>query len=131
MCQFCEACFKYWSHSDAAPVVIHPVVALNARITELSTALHGGEQVLKLPYSRTSPVNGAATGSCDAENYSRQATTEHDKKLHVQAFRNTLLLLVENLLFGLLEIVVGHSHASLSQRQQASLCAYCLDIGSR
>merc|ERR1719234_1065394 len=52
-------------------------------------------------------------------------------RLHVESLRGSLLLPVEHILLGLLEVFLGHLHPPLSESKQASLSADCLDVGSR
>merc|ERR1719234_1119865 len=52
-------------------------------------------------------------------------------KLHVESLRGSLLLPVKHILLGLLEVFLGHLHPPLSEREQTSLSADCLDVGSR
>ena len=49
-------------------------------------------------------------------------------RLHVQALRDTLVLLIEDLFPGFLEICMVDAHTPLTQRQQARLCADGLDV---
>mmetsp|Transcript_23050 Transcript_23050/g.36941 ORF Transcript_23050/g.36941 Transcript_23050/m.36941 type:complete len:416 (+) Transcript_23050:163-1410(+) len=56
------------------------------------------------------------------------ATQMHHSQIHG---RNDAFLLFENdIVFGLIKIVVRHFHSALSQRQQPSLCAHRLEICS-
>ena len=72
----------------------------------------------------------------------RQSTTTISQKkkwqfyglgsgLEVEALGDALLLLVQHLLLGLLEVHMRHAHAPLAQRQQARLRAHRLDVRTR
>merc|ERR1719285_1356216 len=52
-------------------------------------------------------------------------------KLHVESLGGPLLLSVQHILLGLLEVFLGHLHPPLSESKKTSLSTDCLDVGSR
>uniref|UniRef100_A0A0E9WIL2 Uncharacterized protein n=1 Tax=Anguilla anguilla TaxID=7936 RepID=A0A0E9WIL2_ANGAN len=50
-------------------------------------------------------------------------------ELEVKPLRRPLLLLVQHVLFALLEVLVGHFHPAFSQSHKPRLCADGLDVG--
>ena len=77
-------------------------------------------------------LGGAACQAVTSDNADdRQITTAAvDCCLHIQTLRNSFLLLVQHLFFGLLEVSMCHPHATFSKRQQSCFSAYCLDVGT-
>merc|ERR1719180_510033 len=60
-----------------------------------------------------------------------QEDTDIQQKLHVESLWGSLLLPVEHILLRLLEVLLGHLHPPLSESEQTSLSADCLDVSSR
>merc|ERR1711971_1459409 len=64
-------------------------------------------------------------------NFPQIKRTRIYSKLHVESLRGSLLLPVKHILLRLLEVFLGHLHPPLSESEQSSLSADCLDVGTR
>merc|ERR1712192_295507 len=80
-------------------------------------------------FSGDFPNCNYAPKSCEFS--TNQEDTDIQQKLHVESLRGSLLLPVEHILLGLLEVLLGHLHPPLSEGKKSSFSADCLDVGSR
>merc|ERR1712172_233660 len=64
-------------------------------------------------------------------NFPQIKRTRIYSKLHVESLRGSLLLPVQHILLGFLEVFLGHLHPPLSESEQSSFSADCLDVSSR